>query len=113
MSESSSIYRSAAAERAVRQRYHEILDASPGLAERRVVPTREGDTFVLVCGPQGAPPVVALHGAGANTAMWLGQITALARHLRVYAVDVIGEPGLSAPSRPPLASEAYAAWLDD
>jgi pimeloyl-ACP methyl ester carboxylesterase len=26
---------------------------------------------------------------------------------------MIGEPGLSAPSRPPLASPAYAEWLDD
>ena len=36
-----------------------------------------------------------------------------ATHHRVYAVDMIGEPGLSAPSRPPLASSAYADWLDD
>jgi pimeloyl-ACP methyl ester carboxylesterase len=36
-----------------------------------------------------------------------------AQHHRVYAVDLIGEPGLSAPSRPPLASSAYAEWLDD
>jgi pimeloyl-ACP methyl ester carboxylesterase len=26
---------------------------------------------------------------------------------------MIGEPGLSAPSRPPLASDRYALWLDD
>jgi pimeloyl-ACP methyl ester carboxylesterase len=26
---------------------------------------------------------------------------------------MIGEPGLSAPSRPRLASDAYALWLDD
>ncbi|PYR36823.1 MAG: hypothetical protein DMF93_19175 [Acidobacteria bacterium] len=32
---------------------------------------------------------------------------------RVYAIDMIGETGLSAPSRPPLASDRYAAWLDD
>jgi pimeloyl-ACP methyl ester carboxylesterase len=36
-----------------------------------------------------------------------------AQHYRVYAVDMIGEPGFSAPSRPPLASGRYAAWLDD
>jgi pimeloyl-ACP methyl ester carboxylesterase len=36
-----------------------------------------------------------------------------ARHLRLYVVDVIGEPGLSAPSRPPLGSDSYARWLDD
>jgi alpha-beta hydrolase superfamily lysophospholipase len=31
----------------------------------------------------------------------------------VYAVDMIGDAGLSAPSRPPLSSEAHALWLDD
>ena len=30
----------------------------------------------------------------------------------MYAVDVIGEPGLSAPSRPPMESDRYAVWLD-
>ena len=28
-------------------------------------------------------------------------------------IDVIGDAGLSAPSRPPLASDAHALWLDD
>ena len=45
--------------------------------------------------------------------MWMGDVAAWAAHFRVYAVDMIGEPGLSAPSRPPLASDAYALWLDD
>jgi pimeloyl-ACP methyl ester carboxylesterase len=30
-----------------------------------------------------------------------------------FAVDVIGEPGLSAPARPALNSDAYGLWLDD
>ena len=49
----------------------------------------------------------------ANSAMWMGDVAAWAEHFRIYAIDVIGEAGLSAPSRPPLASEAYALWLDD
>jgi pimeloyl-ACP methyl ester carboxylesterase len=49
----------------------------------------------------------------ANSAMWMGDVAAWAEHFRVYAVDLIGEAGLSAPSRPPLASEAHALWLDD
>jgi pimeloyl-ACP methyl ester carboxylesterase len=107
------VYRSAAGARAVEARYREILDGWPVPHERLTVPTREGDTFVVACGPRDAPPVLALQGSGANTAMWLRQIPVWAPHLRVYAVDVIGEPGLSAPSRPPLAGDAYAAWLDD
>jgi pimeloyl-ACP methyl ester carboxylesterase len=43
----------------------------------------------------------------------MGDAALLAQCFRVFAVDVIGEPGLSAPSRPPLYSDAYALWLDD
>lgn len=45
--------------------------------------------------------------------MWLGDLAAFAARFRVYAIDMIGEAGLSAPSRPPLDSGAYAQWLDN
>jgi pimeloyl-ACP methyl ester carboxylesterase len=107
------IYVSAEGARAIEQRYRGVLDLWPVPSEQLTVPTREGETFVVACGPADAPPVVLLHGAGANSAMWLGDVASWSQHFRVYAVDVIGEPGLSAPSRPSLASDAYAAWLDD
>ncbi|WP_030020778.1 alpha/beta fold hydrolase [Streptomyces monomycini] len=107
------IYKSKAGEDELRRRYLEALDNWPVPAERIRVPTREGETFVLVSGPPDAPPVVLLHGSGANATMWQGDAAAWSRHFRTYAVDVIGEPGLSAPSRPPLASDAYARWLDE
>jgi pimeloyl-ACP methyl ester carboxylesterase len=43
----------------------------------------------------------------------MGEVTAFASFFRVYCIDMIGEPGLSAPTRPALASDAYAVWLDD
>ncbi|RSO35645.1 alpha/beta hydrolase [Streptomyces sp. WAC 06725] len=109
----STIYKSAAGEQQLRQRYQEALAAWPVPAEHLRIPTREGETFVVASGPKEAPPLVLLHGAGANTSMWLGDIATWSRHFRTYAVDLIGEPGLSVPSRPPLASDAYAQWLDD
>jgi pimeloyl-ACP methyl ester carboxylesterase len=45
--------------------------------------------------------------------MWMGDIAAWAAHFRVFAIDVIGDAGLSAPSRPPYESDAHALWLDD
>jgi pimeloyl-ACP methyl ester carboxylesterase len=53
------------------------------------------------------------HGSGANSAFWLGDVAALAQHFRLYAVDMIGEPGLSAAKRPRLDTDAHALWLDD
>ncbi|RZU54007.1 pimeloyl-ACP methyl ester carboxylesterase [Krasilnikovia cinnamomea] len=107
------VYRSAEGADAVRRRYRAALADWPVPAQQITVPTGQGDTFVLACGPADAPPVLALQGSGANTAMWRHQIGTWARDLRVYAVDVIGEPGLSAPSRPPLESDAHARWLDE
>jgi pimeloyl-ACP methyl ester carboxylesterase len=107
------IYKTEAGEREIRRRYEHVLANWPVPAEHVRVPTREGDTFVLVCGPDEAPPLLLLHGSGSNATMWMGDVTTWAKHFRVHAVDIIGEPGLSAPSRPPLDSTAYALWLDD
>jgi pimeloyl-ACP methyl ester carboxylesterase len=109
----STIYRSAAGARAVAQRYHDDLGRWEVPARRQMVATRAGQTSVIACGPADAPPVVALHGAGTNSIIWLADAAAWSRTRRVYLVDIIGEPGFSAPSRPPLDSDDHAAWLDD
>jgi pimeloyl-ACP methyl ester carboxylesterase len=108
-----SVYRSETGRGLVQARYRELLARWPAGTCQLRVPTREGETFVVSCGPADAPPVVMLQGSSANAAMWLPDIEAYAHRLRVYAVDVIGEPGASAPSRPPLGSGSYAEWLDD
>ncbi|MFD0886507.1 alpha/beta fold hydrolase [Streptosporangium algeriense] len=107
------IYKSEAGERELLDHYRQALDAWPVPAERVHVPTREGETFVLVSGPQDAPPLVLLHGSGANASVWREDIATWSRHFRTYAVDLVGEPGLSAPSRPALDSDAVSLWLDD
>ena len=94
-------------------KYAELLTRWPVPCEQLRVPTREGETFVMACGPVSAPPVLLLQGSGANTAMWMRDVASWAQAHRVYAVDVIGEPGFSAPSRPPLTSDRHAQWLDD
>ncbi|WP_327085496.1 alpha/beta fold hydrolase [Nonomuraea sp. NBC_01738] len=109
----SMIYKSEAGARELLGHYRRALDAWPVPAEHVLVPTREGETFVLAAGPPDAPPLVLLHGSGSNTSMWRADIVTWSRHFRTYAVDLVGEPGLSAPSRPALNSDAVALWLDD
>lgn len=107
------IYRSEADRRAVLDSYRRLLAQWPVPREERHVPTREGDTFVVSSGPADAPPLVLLHGASSSAHEWLGDVAAWSSRFRVHAVDVIGEAGLSAPSRPPLDSDASVRWLDD
>lgn len=109
----SAIYRTEDGERWLRQRYLRALDHAPVPTRRLTVPTREGETFVLACGPEEAPPLVLLHGSGANSAHWFADLPAWSEHFRVYSVDLVGEPGLSAPTRLELSTEASASWLDD
>jgi pimeloyl-ACP methyl ester carboxylesterase len=77
------------------------------------ITSRFGATFVAACGNESAPPLVLIHGAGSNSAMWAGDVGEYNRHYRVYAVDLLGEPGKSAPVRPDWKSSAYAEWLGD
>ncbi len=109
----SSIYKSDAGQRRVEDGYRMWLSRWPVPADFVTVPTREGDTFVVVSGPATAPPLVLLHGSTGNATTWIGDIAAYAECFRCYCVDIIGEPGLSAPSRPDMKSDAYVLWLDD
>jgi pimeloyl-ACP methyl ester carboxylesterase len=109
----SSIYKSESGAQLLAGRYQELLKRWPQPNRQTYVSTRLGETFVIDCGRDGAPPVVLLHGSGSNSAMWIAYAAALAPHFKLYAVDMIGEPGFSAESRPALQSEAYSLWLDD
>ncbi|MFE8013936.1 alpha/beta fold hydrolase [Streptomyces antibioticus] len=108
-----SIYTSDDSTGILAQRYNAFLERWPVHAERLHLSTRQGETFVMACGPENAPSLILLHGSAANSAMWGDDVALWARHFRVYTIDVIGEPGLSAPSRPALGSDDYALWLDD
>jgi pimeloyl-ACP methyl ester carboxylesterase len=107
------IYKTLEGQRLVEEQYRKILTYWPVANRQFRVPTQEGETFVIECGEESAPPVVLLHGSLANSASWMGDVALWAQRFRVFAIDVIGEPGLSGPSRPPLNSDTYALWLDD
>ncbi|MCZ4120966.1 alpha/beta fold hydrolase [Streptomyces sp. H39-S7] len=54
-----------------------------------------GATRVNACGPPDGEPLVLLHGGGATAASWYANAAGLSRTRRLYAVDRIGEAGLS------------------
>lgn len=107
------VYRSAEAAASIEAHYRQVLENWPVAKNEIHVPTREGSTFVIVCGPEHAPPVVLFHGSQANSAAWLPDVALWSETFRLYAVDMIGEPGLSARVRPRLDGDAHALWLDD
>lgn len=107
------IYKTDQGRMLVMKQYRTILDSWPVPCRETLLPTRQGETFVLTSGPDDGPPLVLLHGSATNSASWIGDVGIWSQQFRVHAIDMIGEPGLSAPSRPPLGSNVYAAWLDE
>lgn len=68
---------------------------------------------MLSAGDPAKPPVMLLPGSMASSAMWLPTMDVLSSDHHVLAVDIIGDAGYSAPSRPWITSDAHARWLDD
>jgi len=108
-----SIYKSPEGEQAVMSLYDSLLERWPVPHETMTVSTRHGHTFVIASGPQSAPPLLLLHGAGSNATMWGGDVAAYSRRFRVYAADLPGEPGKSSENRPAWEGPAFAEWLED
>jgi pimeloyl-ACP methyl ester carboxylesterase len=107
------IYWSDSGEQRAKLSYRRHLANWPVRAEEFRVSTTQGETFVLASGPPDAPPLVLLHGGMSNSLSWIPNVQMWSKHFRIYAVDTIGDPGFSAPSRPPFVADTYALWLDD
>ncbi len=110
---SRTVYWSPATEAAVRDRYRSMLDTWGVEHSEQVLSTSQGDTFVLSAGKRELPAVVLLPGSMATSAMWLRTVPSLADRFHVVAVDIIGDAGFSASSRPPMKSDAHARWMDE
>ncbi|MFE4666867.1 alpha/beta fold hydrolase [Streptomyces sp. NPDC056716] len=76
--------------------YDKVLAKWPADRTSTQVTTPFGVTYVQVCGPRDAPPLVLLPGGGATSVSWFAQAGELARSHRVYAPDLIGDVGRSA-----------------
>ncbi|MFJ6566922.1 alpha/beta fold hydrolase [Streptomyces sp. NPDC091292] len=94
--------------------YDAIMARWPDGTESLTVPTPYGPTRVHACGPRGAPPLVLLPGGGATSAGWYALAAELSKTHRVFAVDLVGDAGHSAPDpqRPVRSVGDLTAWLD-
>ena len=108
-----SIYKSAEGAARVEALYDEALAALGVDYESRRVGTRSGETHVLVIGPEDAPPAVFLPGGNFLNPTCLQWFLPLARDRRIYAPDIVGQPGRSAQTRPSSKGDGHAFWVED
>jgi pimeloyl-ACP methyl ester carboxylesterase len=108
-----SIYKTPEGEAEIRTLYEEAL-AELGLGYKSLsVGTRLGETHVIALGSEGAPPAVFLPGANALNPTCLKWFLQLAECHRIYAPDIVGQPGLSAQTRPSPKGDGHAFWTED
>lgn len=91
----------------------ERAKAWPVPVETMLLETPSGRTFVRASGRAEDPPLVLLPGARVSSLMWTDTIAALSARHRTYALDIIGDAGLSVSSAKISKLEDFVNWLDE
>jgi len=111
MSEQISIFKNAEREAEYMAAYDEALKLWPIPFESTYVPTKFGETHVIISGQEKAKPVILMHGAAASATMWYANAGKLGAQYRTYAVDTIGDWGKNKLTSFPKDRKELADWL--
>ncbi len=95
--------------------YEAVMKFWPVPYEESEILGRFGMTHVVVSGPQDAPPLVLLHGFISTLTMWSPNVADFSKEYRVYAIDVMGQPGKSIPDPDEQVRNAadFVVWLSE
>ena len=77
------------------------------------VETRFGKTHIIEAGDPSQKPVLLIPGVAGCAPLWRHQINSFSKEFRVLAIDIVGQPGKSAPNPPSVFNEDYTNWLED
>jgi len=108
-----SIYRTPEGQTVIHALYDKHLAETGIRTESRMVPTRFGQTHVLLAGLETGMPLVLLHGGNTIGPSMLAWGKPLAGKYRLYALDTIGHPGKSDPVRLSPRDDSYGQWVVD
>jgi hypothetical protein len=81
--------------------------------EEQFVETSFGITHLLVIGDKSKPPVFTLHGGNGMNPLNIKLFLPLINDFCIYAPDVIGMPGKSAPYRMNPKNDDYGLWINE
>ncbi|WP_160138585.1 alpha/beta fold hydrolase [Chryseobacterium sp. c4a] len=107
------VFKSNDDQRKVLMQYNNSLSDFNGIVRQDMVDTGFGKTNVLSFGNDTHPKLVLLHGANSNAVSWVKDFTMYANEYKVYAIDIIGEPGKSEQNRLSYENENYSDWLNE
>jgi len=107
------LYKSAEGFQAIMNWYNDVVSEIDIEVESKYVDTRFGRTHMLVCGPEDAPPLFMLPGIAGCAPLWRRQFPDFAKSHRVYALDIVGQPGKSDTNVVSFLNDDFTAWLTD
>lgn len=107
----SSFFNNIEAKIEVERLYHEKLDDLAFLCEFMKIETSFGNTNIIQLGNKNKPPLVLLHGSNGCAPVAIEAMIDLANQFNIYAIDVVGQPNLSAAIRPEMKDESYGQWM--
>ena len=64
------------------------------------VTTRFGKTHAIVAGEDHSKSLILIPGIAGCAPLWRHQINELSKYFKVYALDIVGQPGKSDPNPP-------------
>lgn len=91
--------------------YHYQLENLGIRYELKIVETSFGNTNVIITGTMDTPPLVLLHGTNSCAPIALATLQGLEKEFRIYAVDILGQPNLSDPTRLDKKDNTYGQWM--
>jgi pimeloyl-ACP methyl ester carboxylesterase len=93
--------------------YNKNLKLWPVNYSEKYVKTKFGETYVLTCGKQDAPPLILLHSMSSSSIQWYVNVSELSKHYRVYTIDRIGDLGKSIAKIHPANLDDLSEWLSE
>lgn len=105
------LYKSAESYQTMMAFYDQCRADLPVETMSHYVDTPFGRTHMLVAGPEDAPPLLMLQGMAGSSVLWHHQLADFAQECRLYALDTVGQPGLSDPTPASIFDDSYAHWI--
>ena len=107
------LYKSSEGYQAIMNWYNDVVAEIDIEVESKYIETRFGRTHMLVCGDENAPPMFLLPGIAGCAPLWRRQFPDFAKTHRVYALDIIGQPGKSDTNVLSFLNDDFVNWLID
>jgi pimeloyl-ACP methyl ester carboxylesterase len=107
------LYKSPEGHAAIMSWYDDLVEKMEVEVESLYVQTRFGRTHMLVAGNENSPALFLIPGTAGCAPLWHRQIPEFSKQFRVFALDVVGQPGKSEPITPSFLGDDFSLWLTD